>query len=188
MLARRLNSAAKPAILSGSAASVSLLPSSLCRQQKRCHRGRRRVCKGTSRERPAWRRMTAQLLSSPTTQLVKVHLWGEQQMQGPVYMVLQEDIIPFVILGHMQQLPLVTRCLHEKKQGSKTAKQIILFRADCWKGMLPQSLGKADGIALRQQVMALQRPCGSLEHPHSLAHKQNALCYADRDMGRQGLH
>ncbi len=35
MLARRLKSAAKPAILSGSAASVSLLPSSLCRQQKR---------------------------------------------------------------------------------------------------------------------------------------------------------
>jgi len=60
---------------------------------------------------------------SSATQLLKVHLWGEKQMQGPVYMVLQEDIIPLVILGHMQQLPLATSCLHEKKPGSKAANQ-----------------------------------------------------------------
>jgi len=51
---------------------------------------------------------------SSAIQLLKVHLWGEKQMQGPVYMVLQEDIIPFVMLGHMQQLPLATSCLHKK--------------------------------------------------------------------------
>lgn len=78
-------------------------------------------------QRTVFRPSVLSVACSPTTQLVKVHLWGEQQMQGPVYMVLQEDIIPFVILGHMQQLPLVTRCLHEKKQGSKTAKQISMY-------------------------------------------------------------
>ncbi len=66
-------------------------------------------------------------------QLVKEHLRGEKQMQGPVHMVLQKDIIPFVILGHVQQLLLATSCLHEKESRSKIAKQcdVILWAVCC---------------------------------------------------------
>lgn len=53
---------------------------------------------------------------------------------------------------------------------------------------VPQRLREAGGVTLRQQVMALQRAGRPLQHPHSLAHKQYALSYADRDIGWQGLH
>lgn len=33
------------------------------------------------------------------------HLGREQQMQRPVHPIVKEDIVPLVILWHMQQLP-----------------------------------------------------------------------------------
>lgn len=53
---------------------------------------------------------------------------------------------------------------------------------------LPQGLGKADGIALRQQVMAFQGAGRPLQHPYSFAHKQNVFCDGDSDTWGQCLH